>query len=57
MLNGILSPALLVLIMLAANHPDILGDQVNGPWSNLLGWFTTAAMAACAVGLAFTWRS
>jgi len=53
--NGLLAPPLLVLIMLVANNPRIMGARVNGRWTNLLGWAATAAMFAAAVGLVLTW--
>jgi Mn2+/Fe2+ NRAMP family transporter len=52
---GFLAPPLLVLLMLMANNPKVMGERVNGFWTNLLGWATTAAMAAAAVGLILTW--
>jgi NRAMP (natural resistance-associated macrophage protein)-like metal ion transporter len=54
-INGLLAPPLLVLIMLVANNPRIMGTRVNGRWTNLLGWAATAAMFAAALGLLFTW--
>jgi Mn2+/Fe2+ NRAMP family transporter len=53
--NGLLAPPLLVLIMLVANNPAVMGDRVNGRWTNVLGWAATAAMFAAAIGLALTW--
>jgi NRAMP (natural resistance-associated macrophage protein)-like metal ion transporter len=52
---GFLAPPLLVVLMLMANNPKVVGERVNGFWTNLLGWATTAAMAAAAVGLVVTW--
>jgi len=54
-INGILAPPLLVLIMLIANNRKVMGKDVNGPLLNWLGWLTTAAMGAAAVGLFLTW--
>jgi|SRR5579859_2608147 len=53
-INGLLAPPLLVVIMLIANNKKILGDRVNGRWMNILGWLTTAVMAAAAIGLLLT---
>jgi Mn2+/Fe2+ NRAMP family transporter len=52
---GFLAPPLLVVLMLMANNPRIMGERVNGPWTNLLGWATTLVMAAAAVALVVTW--
>ena len=37
-LNGFVAPPLLVLLMLVSNNRSIMGDRVNGPGINLLGW-------------------
>jgi NRAMP (natural resistance-associated macrophage protein)-like metal ion transporter len=50
-LNGVLAPPLLVMILLAANNPAVMGQQRNGRWLNLLGWLTAAIMAAAAFSL------
>ena len=50
-LNGILAPPLLVLVMLIANNPTIMGTRVNGRGLNVLGWGTVGVMTAAAVGL------
>src|SRR3981081_190014 len=55
MINGFLAPPLLVVIMLVANNRQIMGDRVNGRWSNLLGWTTTVVMFVAAGALVLTW--
>ncbi|HMC88907.1 MAG TPA: Nramp family divalent metal transporter, partial [Gemmataceae bacterium] len=54
-LNGFLSPPLLLVIMLIANNKQVMGNRVNGMGLNVLGWATTAAMFAAAAGLLLTW--
>jgi NRAMP (natural resistance-associated macrophage protein)-like metal ion transporter len=54
-INGFLSPPLLVVIMLIANNRAVMGKRVNGPALNVLGWATTALMFAAAVALVLTW--
>jgi len=54
-INGFLAPPLLVAIMLVANNRQIMGDRVNGPWANILGWTTTVVMFVAAVALVLTW--
>src|SRR4029077_4147064 len=54
-INGFLTPPLLIIIMLVANNKKVMGERVNGTWTNLLGWVTTAAMFAAAVALILTW--
>lgn len=55
-INGVLAPPLMVLIMLIANHEDVMGERKNGAWMNVLGWAATIVMFAAAIGLAITWR-
>ena len=54
-LNGFLAPPLLVLVMLVANDPAVMGSRTNGRWLNVLGWGTTLVMFAAAIGLVATW--
>jgi|SRR5579884_3158052 len=53
-LNGLLTPPLLVLLLLIANRRDVMGDHTNGLGLNILGWATTAIMAAAAIVLLWT---
>ena len=50
-INGILAPPVLVVVMLVANNRRVLGNEVNGTLANILGWATTAVMAAAACGM------
>ncbi|HEY9854987.1 MAG TPA: divalent metal cation transporter [Stenomitos sp.] len=54
-INGLLAPPLLVLIMFVGNNRAIMGERVNGPIVNGLGWVTVVAMTAAAIGLIWTW--
>jgi NRAMP (natural resistance-associated macrophage protein)-like metal ion transporter len=49
-INGIISPPLLVLIMLASNNKKVMGHRVNGWFTNTIGWIATAVMFAAAIG-------
>lgn len=55
-INGFLAPPMLVIVMLIANNKAVLGEHVNGPVSNAIGWATTVVMSAAAIALALTWR-
>ena len=52
-LNGVAAPPLLVLIMLAARNPRVMGHQTIGPVLTALGWATTIAMFAALLGLIY----
>ncbi len=51
---GFLAPPILVLMMLIANNPRIMGPRVNGLGTNVLGWATAAVMTLAAIALLFT---
>jgi NRAMP (natural resistance-associated macrophage protein)-like metal ion transporter len=54
-INGFLAPPLLVIIMLVSNNKKVMGDRVNGRWTNFFGWFATVVMFAAAIGLVVVW--
>ena len=56
-INGFLAPPLLALIMLIANNEAVMGQRVNSLGINVLGWATTAAMFAAAIGMVLTWAT
>lgn len=53
--NGFLTPALLMIIMLVCNNKEIMADGVNGFGANALGWLTTLVMTVAAIALVVTW--
>jgi Mn2+/Fe2+ NRAMP family transporter len=53
--QGFSTPPLMLLIMIMINSRKIMGDQVNGPALNVLGWITTAAIFAATAGLVLSW--
>jgi Mn2+/Fe2+ NRAMP family transporter len=55
-INGLISPPLLVIIMLVSNNEKVMGDNVNGRGANLIGWVATAVMFAAAIGMVLTWN-
>jgi len=55
-INGILAPPLLVIIMIVSNNKKIMGSNVNGRFTNFVGWAATIIMFAAAVGMFATWQ-
>jgi NRAMP (natural resistance-associated macrophage protein)-like metal ion transporter len=53
--NGVLSPPLLVLIVLLTSDARIMGAQVNPPWLRALGWLTASIMTLANVALLVMW--
>jgi len=52
--QGISTPFLMLLIMVATNNGKIMGRWVNTRWMNILGWITLLAMSGATVGLLIT---
>ena len=48
-LNGMVAPPLIVMLLLICNNARIVKERRNGPLSNVLGWFTAAAMTVAAI--------
>ncbi|HEX2566008.1 MAG TPA: Nramp family divalent metal transporter [Burkholderiales bacterium] len=55
-INGVLSPPLLVLIMLISGNRRIMGERANGRFATIAGWLATAVMFAAAIGMVVTWQ-
>lgn len=53
-INGLVSPPLLVLVMLVSNNKKVMGDKVNGLTTNIIGWIAAVVMFAAAVGMLVT---
>jgi NRAMP (natural resistance-associated macrophage protein)-like metal ion transporter len=50
-LNGVLSPPLVVLVVLLTSDPGVMGERVSSRPLRTLGWATAAIMTAAAVGM------
>jgi Mn2+/Fe2+ NRAMP family transporter len=55
-INGLVSPPLLVIIMLVSNNKKVMGDKVNGVGTNVVGWAAAVVMFAAAIGMLATWN-
>ncbi|MGC2209254.1 MAG: Nramp family divalent metal transporter [Candidatus Korobacteraceae bacterium] len=55
MVQGFSTPFLMLVLMGITNNPKIVGRWTNTWQMNLLGWLTTLAMFAAALGLVWTW--
>ena len=55
-INGLIAPPLLLLMMLVANRPDVVGDRPNSRLTMALGWLATALMFGAAIALLATWH-
>ena len=53
-LNGFLTPPLLLLLVRLAGKREVMGDEANGRWLKLGGWATIAIMTVAALGLLAT---
>ena len=50
-LNGILLPVVLICMMLIVNKQDVMGDHVNKPLGNLIGWLTIVILVILSLVL------
>jgi NRAMP (natural resistance-associated macrophage protein)-like metal ion transporter len=55
-INGLISPPLLVIIMLVSNNKSVMGQNVNGTGANVLGWLAAVVMFAAAIAMLVTWN-
>lgn len=55
-INGLVSPPLLVIIMLVSNNRKVMGNRVNNRATNAVGWLAAAVMFAAAIGMLLTWN-
>lgn len=52
-LNGVIAPALIVVLILICNNRKIMGERTSGKWSRGLSWLTVAFMGPGAIYLIF----
>jgi Mn2+/Fe2+ NRAMP family transporter len=50
-INGIVTVPLVFLIILIGSNRDIMGQYVNGAWTNVAGWITFVVIGIAAVNL------
>ncbi|MCK9219265.1 MAG: Nramp family divalent metal transporter [Bacteroidales bacterium] len=50
-INGLLLPIVLVCMILLVNNKKIMGDHINKPITNLIGWTTVAILTGLSVTL------
>jgi len=50
-INGLLLPVILYFMMRLVNDPEIMGERVNGRFSNLVGWGTSISLAVLSLWL------
>jgi NRAMP (natural resistance-associated macrophage protein)-like metal ion transporter len=53
-INGVAAAPFLIVVMRVSGSRRIMGDYVNGHAASILGWLTTALMAAAAIALLAT---
>ena len=56
-LNGVVAVPVMVMMLLMAMRPQVMGEFVLGRLLKSMGWLATAAMALAAFGMFATWGS
>ena len=56
-LNGVVAVPVMVMMLLMASRPDVMGRFVLGRTLRTMGWLATAVMALAAAGMFATWGS
>ncbi|CAH1905189.1 NRAMP (Natural resistance-associated macrophage protein) metal ion transporter [Candidatus Nitrotoga sp. HW29] len=54
-INGVIAVPIMVVIMLMAAKPDVMGQFVITPGLRITGWLATAVMAFAVFAMAVTW--
>ncbi|MCJ8210345.1 divalent metal cation transporter [Mucilaginibacter sp. RS28] len=52
-LYGLTAPVIILVVLHISNNRKVMGDEVNGRWSNILGWLTFILMSAAAVAMLY----
>src|SRR5438552_11365794 len=52
-IDGLIAPALIVLMLLITSSRKVMGDFVNGPVTKAIGWAATGVMVLADVGLVY----
>jgi Mn2+/Fe2+ NRAMP family transporter len=50
-INGLLLPVVLICMMLLVNNKEIMGDYVNKPVTNIIGWATVIILTTLSITL------
>jgi NRAMP (natural resistance-associated macrophage protein)-like metal ion transporter len=54
-INGVIAVPIMVVLMLMAARPDVMGQFVITPRIQIIGWLATAVMALAVLAMAVTW--
>ena len=49
--NGLLLPVVLVCMILLVNNKEVMGEYVNKPWQNIVGWGTIIILIGLSITL------
>jgi Mn2+/Fe2+ NRAMP family transporter len=52
--NGLLAPPLILLVLLLTSSRSVMGERVNSPLLQSLGWMALTVMVVAALGMVFT---
>ncbi|MFD2872884.1 NRAMP family divalent metal transporter [Mucilaginibacter ximonensis] len=52
-LYGLTAPVIILVVLHISNNRVVMGNEVNGRWSNILGWLTFVVMASAAIAMLY----
>jgi Mn2+/Fe2+ NRAMP family transporter len=50
-LQGVLTPILLIFLILTSNNKRVMGEHTNGFWANFIGWATVVVMLVLSAAM------
>jgi Mn2+/Fe2+ NRAMP family transporter len=53
-LNGVLLPLVIIFMLLLINRKDLMGDQVNSRWFNVVAWLTAVVVIVLSLVMMVT---
>jgi Mn2+/Fe2+ NRAMP family transporter len=53
-LNGVLLPLVIIFMLLLINRKDLMGEQVNSTWFNVVAWLTAVVVIVLSLVMMVT---
>ena len=53
-LDGLIAPALVVMLLLLTSSHKVMGDFVNGAWTKLVGWLAVTILVVADAAMVYS---